>query len=364
MRTIVLCTAPVSLMFLMFLMFLVACQKPRVVERQPQLVEVVTVAPGRAEPQYFASGEVRARNESALSFQISGKVVERRVDIGDHVVAGALLARLDAKQQLADVDVSAATLRSAEVGARQASLDFAREQSLLAQSATSQAAYDAAEEHLRSAESSLAAARAALGIVREAASYTELRAPRAGTVIAREIEVGLVARATATAFVLAEDGLRDAVFKVPEGLVHELAGKRVALSLVNDETDGHCVGVVREIAPLVDAATASVLIKVTIDTSAREPALRAPIIGRLALAGSDTVILPAQAMTSDAGHPAVWVVDRNTRVVSLRRIDVYGYAADTISVRSGLNTGDIVVTHGASRLFPAQVVSFNGADSV
>lgn len=357
---------PVALVpILPVLLFVLSgCQKPRTVERRPVHVEVITVATGRAEPQYFVSGEVRARNESSLSFQISGKVCERRVDVGDHVEAGALLARLDSKQQLADVEVGSATVRSAEVALRQAGLDFERERSLLAQNATSQLLFDGVQERLRSAESSLAASRAALGIMREAAGYTELRAPRAGTIIAREVEVGLVARPTAMAFLLAEDGPRDAVFRVQEGLAQQLERHTIELALVDREPREQGTGVVREISPLVDPATASVTIKVTIDKPLPGMTLRAPILGKFAFAPADTVILPAQSITSDDGHPAVWVVDRSSRAVALRRIDVHAYASDSIIVRSGLSAGDIVVTQGGSRLHPTQVVSFSGADSV
>jgi len=371
---------------LLSLFLLGACRSARSVERPPVSVEVVAVTQGRAEPSYSVSGEVRARNESALSFQVSGKVVERRADIGDHVAAGDLLARLDAKQQQADLDVSTAAQRSAEVATRQARIQFEREKALLKGNATSQAAYDAAEERLRTAESELASARAAFGLAREALGYTELRAPRAGTVIAREVEVGLLARAAVTAFVLAEDGPRDGVFRVPEAFARQLEGKKVVLKLVDDDTRGPYEGVVREVAPSVETDTASVAIKVTIAGAAQESAprataseiaaaqqqpneggaqafaLRAPIVGQFALTPTSTVLLPAQAITSDAGHPAVWVVDPETHRVSLRRIDVQAYTSDTISVRAGLSIGDIVVTRGASRVFPNQVVSFNGAD--
>jgi len=42
------------------------------------------------------SGSVKARTESTLGFRVAGKIVERAVNIGDHVEAGTVLARLDA----------------------------------------------------------------------------------------------------------------------------------------------------------------------------------------------------------------------------------------------------------------------------
>jgi membrane fusion protein, multidrug efflux system len=354
---------PVSLALVLLPATLQACDPPRHVERTPIQVDVVTVSLGHAEPQYYVSGEVRARNESALAFQISGKVIERRVDVGDHVAAGAVLARLDAKQQLADVDVSTASVQSATAALRQAKLDYERERNLLAQNATSQVSYDGALERYRFAQSSLAGAESALSLAREALSYTELRASRAGTIIARQLEVGRVAPANALAFSLAEDGPRDAVFHVQEGIAQRLSGRHLELTSV-DDPKVHSDGVVREIAPLVDAATSSVAIKVAIAQPTAALPLRAPVMGQLALPAEKTITLPAQAITSDHGQPAVWVVDRETGSVSLRRIDVYGYASQNIIVRAGLDAGEIVVTHGAGRLRPDQVVTFKRNDSV
>lgn len=354
---------PSFLLVLLLPASLQACDPPRQVERVPIQVDVVTVALGQAAPHYAISGEVRARNESALAFQIGGKVVERKVDVGDHVAAGTLLARLDAKQQLADVDVSTAAVQSATAGLRQAKLDFDRERKLLAENATAQVTYDAALERFRYAQSSLAGAEAALSLAREALSYTELRAPHAGTIIARQVELGLVVAANAPAYSVAQDGARDAVFRVQESIAQRLAGQHVALTSVDDPRV-HSDGVVREIAPLVDAATSSVAIKVTIAQPSAALSLRAPVVGQLALPAENTITLPAQAITSDHGEPAVWVVDRQTGSVSLRRIEVYDYASRDIIVRAGLAAGEIVVTHGAGRLRPDQIVSFSKKDSV
>jgi len=354
---------PTALSLVLLIGLLPACEPPRQVERVPIQVDVVTVALGQAQPQYFVSGEVRARNESSLAFQIGGKVIERLVDVGDHVAAGALLARLDAKQQLADVEVSTASVEAATAALRQATLDYERERNLLAENATSQVAYDAALERLRYAQSTLAGAESRLSLAREALRYTELRARRAGTIIARRLEVGLVAPANALAFSLAEDGPRDAVFHVQEGIAQQLAGRHMELRAVDDPRV-HSDGVVREIAPWVDAATSSVAIKVAITQPTAALSLRAPVIGELALPAAQTVTLPAQAITSDRGQPAVWVVERETGIVKLRRIDVYEYASNNVIVRAGLDAGEIVVTHGAGRLRPDQVVTFKRNGSV
>lgn len=41
------------------------------------------------------TGDVQARVQADLSFRVGGKIIERNVDVGDHVSANQVLARLD-----------------------------------------------------------------------------------------------------------------------------------------------------------------------------------------------------------------------------------------------------------------------------
>ena len=54
------------------------------------------------------TGEVQARFRADLSFRVSGRVLARLVDVGAHVNAGDLLARLDPAEQQADFDAATA----------------------------------------------------------------------------------------------------------------------------------------------------------------------------------------------------------------------------------------------------------------
>ena len=54
------------------------------------------------------TGEVQARFRADLSFRVSGRVVARFADVGAHVEARDVLARLDPAEQQADVDAATA----------------------------------------------------------------------------------------------------------------------------------------------------------------------------------------------------------------------------------------------------------------
>ena len=78
------------------------------------------------------TGEVQARFRADLSFRVSGRVVERFVDVGAHVNAGDVLARLDPTEQQADLDAATAAVAAAESQLRVAQANFDRQKALLA----------------------------------------------------------------------------------------------------------------------------------------------------------------------------------------------------------------------------------------
>ncbi len=335
-----------------------SCARPAPPPTDAVVVQTLRVGRSDATTTVRASGEVRARVESNLSFRVSGKVVARLVDTGDHVRAGSVLARLDPEEPRADLAVASATLASAKATMDRSQLDLDRARVLFADAAIARADLESAERDAAVNASSLASAKARFEIARDALSYTELRATRDGVVTSRTLAVGQVAQQGTTALTVAEDGMRDAVFAIDEHVADRVAlGTQMSIALA-DDPQVVANGIVREIAPAVDPDTASVRIKVAVDDPL--PAgmtLGAPVVGSLALTSSKTLTIPSESLFSDDTEaPAVWVLDPKTKAVSLRRVVVEAYESRNVVVRDGLGDGDVIVTGGASRLRPAQVV--------
>src|SRR6478735_5022932 len=99
------------------------------------------------------TGEVQARFRADLSFRVSGRVLARQVDVGAHVNAGDVLARLDPAEQQAELDAATAGVSAAESQLRVAKATFDRQTSLISSGFTTRVAYDQAQEELRAAES-------------------------------------------------------------------------------------------------------------------------------------------------------------------------------------------------------------------
>ena len=63
--------------------------------QRPAFVRTEIVRPRIRQTSVTLTGEVQARFSAELSFRVSGRVVERLVEVGAHVDAGEVLARLD-----------------------------------------------------------------------------------------------------------------------------------------------------------------------------------------------------------------------------------------------------------------------------
>jgi RND family efflux transporter MFP subunit len=322
------------------------------------LVRTELVQPRNGQASVTLTGEIQARFRADLSFRVSGRVLARLVDVGAHVNAGDLLARLDPAEQQADFDAATAAVAAAEAQLRVAQATFDRQSNLLSSGFTTRVAYDQAQEQLRTTQSTLESAKAELGRAREALGDTELHARAAGVITARSLEVGQVVQAAQSVFTLAQDGERDAVFDVPESMfLGDMEGGRVSLALVSGP-DVTGVGYVREISPAVDPKNSTVRVKVAIQNPPSAMTLGSAIAGTAPTKPATEITLPWTALTAVGSKPAVWIVDPKTKTASLKPVTVGAYEAGAVLIKEGLEAGDRVVVDGGKLLSSGQPVTY------
>jgi membrane fusion protein, multidrug efflux system len=324
----------------------------------PALVRTELVQARDGQAAMTLTGEVQARFSADLSFRVSGRVLERLVDVGSHVNAGDLLARLDPAEQQADFDAATAGVAAAEAQLRVAQATFDRQNSLLSSGFTTRTAYDQAQEQLRTAQSALESAKAELGRTREALGDTELHARAAGVITARSLELGQVVQAAQSVFSLAQDGERDAVFAVPESMfLADVEHGRVPLALVSD-SGVTATGYLREISPAVDPKSSTVRVKVAIQNPPPAMTLGSAIAGTAGTKPAAEITLPWTALTAAGSKPAVWIVDPKTNTASLKPVTVGAYEAGAVLIKQGLEPGDRVVIDGGKLLSSGQPVTY------
>lgn len=338
---------------------LAACDEKAEVPPPPQQIRAVAAAAAQYQPGAKITGEVRARVQTELSFRVSGRVLERKVEVGSHVRAGEVLARLNDTEQQADVSVARAALESAEAVVSQRKLAFDRARSLLQSGAVPQALFDDAQKELRSAQAVLEAAVAALAMAKDALSYTQLKATANGVVTARAVEAGQVVSAAQSAFTLAHDGPRDAVFDVFEAFFLDGRPRNdVEVAPVSDPSHNIHANI-REVSPVIDTKAGTIRIKVGIQEGAPWP-LGTPVVGKLRASTRDGIVVPYTAIASAEGEPAVWIVNTQTQSVSLRKISVDRYRQSDVVVTGGVAAQDLIVTEGGKFLKEGQAVAWDG----
>ncbi len=329
-----------------------------VVERAA-FVRTEIVRPRDGQASLTLTGEVQARFRADLSFRVSGRVLGRLVDVGAHVNAGDILARLDPAEQQAEFDAATAGVAAAESRLRVAQARFDRQAYLMSTGFTTRVAYDQAQQDLQTTESALKSAKAQLGTAREALDDTEMHASAAGVITARSLEVGQVVQAAQTVFTLAQDGERDAAFDVPESMFFgEVEGGRVSLSLVSDP-DVTAVGYLREVSPAVDRKSSAVRVKVAIQNPPAAMALASAIAGTARTKPATEIALPWTALMAMGSTPAVWIVDPRTKTASLKPVTVGAYEAAAVLIKAGLEPGERVVVDGGKLLSSGQLVTYD-----
>src|ERR1700761_3164893 len=136
------------------------------------------------------TGQVRAKDQASLAFRLDGRMIERRVNVGDRLTAGQVVASLDPKIQQNALRSAEANLASIDAVLTQARLTFSRQQELLKDGWTTRANFDDAQQKLLTAQAQVDSAEAQVRTAREQQSYTVLSADSAGAVTAVGAEPG------------------------------------------------------------------------------------------------------------------------------------------------------------------------------
>ncbi len=345
-------------LLLALLLCMAATDPPR-----PVRVATVTIAPIGSGLVF--SGTVQARVQADLGFRVGGKIAARPVDVGDHVRAGQVLARLDSSDLILSEQAAQAAVQSAIADAANARVELNRYEQLGKSSAAYlPTEYDRRVSASRMADARLVQAQRQLELAHSQRLYADLTADADGIVTSVAAQVGQVVTTGQTIVTLAHTGEIEVVADVPE---NRLAAVRdadaVGISLW--AAPGQMLhGRVREIGALADPATRTFAVKVRImDAPPGLLALGMTASVRFGRPTPPVARLPATALADRDGVPAVWVLNTATQHATLRQVSVAGYGGDgSVIIQSGLAEGEKVITAGVQQIDPDMaLVAWTGA---
>lgn len=319
-------------------------------------VRVITIERHAAGNTVTLTGTLQAQTELNKSFRIDGRMVERKVDVGDRVQSGQLLARLDPMNEESNLQSARAQLGGAQAQALEAQFNFKRMRDLVAEHAVSRALFEQADAMYKVRQSQVESARALVDIAQNRLSYTNLISDWPGVVTARGAEPGEVVNAGRMIVQIARAGAVDAAFDVPAWIKNVAPANAEVTVVLTSDPKTAAQGRVRQVSPRADPVTGTFAVRVGLSSPPPAMRLGSTVTGYMALGATPATEIPASALIRSAGKPAIWVVDTKTGTVGERQITLAGFDQERVKVSQGIKAGDVIVTAGAQVLRPGQKV--------
>lgn len=335
-----------------------AAKDPRT---EVRVVRTAIVEDGQPAARSF-TGVVAARVQSDLGFRVSGKVVERLVDVGETVRRGQPLMRLDATDLKLSADAQSEAVEAARARVRQASERTDQIRDLRDSDAASDSEYDEAKAAERAAKAELDAVEDQADIARNASEYAVLFASSAGVVVEATAEPGQVVSAGQTVIQLAESGPREAVIQLPEAIRPEIGSTAQATLFGSD--DDPAPATLRELAGSADQVTRTFDARYVLDGELADATLGSTVTIEIPVddgAGADGLRVPIAAVLDEGDGPGVWVVEGTPAKTAWRPVTIERLDGDSAHVSGDVARGDRVVAMGAHLIRDGERVRIDAA---
>ena len=339
---------------LLLTLLLVACSKP--VPPPPEAirpVKTLTISTQSSQSGTILAGEVKTRYESPLAFRVSGKIIERRINLGDHVKRGQVLARLETNDLQLAANADAANVAGAKSDLALAEAELTRYRSLRDKNFVSAAVLDQKKTTVDSTRARLNALEASYTERHRQVGYTSLVADSEGVITWLDLNIGQVVGSGQALLKVAHSGEQEVEIHVPESLRDQLKPESIFSVSFNAMPDKIYPAHLREIAAAADPSTRTFAVRLSLKPdSSIQLGMSASIT--LQQVPSSVIRLPLAALVSRDGKTYVWKVEKEH--VHAITINSNATQGDQILVSSGLNVGDDIVVAGAHLLREGQQV--------
>jgi RND family efflux transporter MFP subunit len=216
-----------------------------------------------------ASGYVVAQRKAAVASKGTGRLVYLRVEEGDKVKQGEVIARLEDHDVLAALDQAKAGLEVSRADMNDAERTLARMKALFDRNLASQADYDAAQARYDRVRATIVSSEAAVRAAEVAVENTLIRAPFDGTVLTKDADVGEIVAPFASSInsrgavvTMADMSSLQVEADVSESNITRVKLGQACEIVLDAYPDKRYPGLVHKIVPTADRAKATVMTKV------------------------------------------------------------------------------------------------------
>ena len=336
---------------------------PRGAAGQGQLVEAVAPERSTITERLSLIGSLRAKQRVEVMPKASGRLLELRVDRGDRVRAGQIVARLEddeLRQQVrraeAAQQVARASLaqREAELANRETELE--RYRNLSADGVVSSQQLETASTNVQvtRAQMSLASAQVAqaeaeLEELRIRLGQTEIASPLTGIVATRFVDAGAVVSSTTPIFLILDLSTMLTVVNVPERDINKIGVGSSAKVTVDALAGEEFAGRVVRISPILDPQTRTAPVEIELENAGEH--LKAEMFARVDLnlaTEREVLLVPRDALVYRNDRQGLYVVDGET--ARFQPVATGLTEGDMVEIVEGVGEQDIVVSRGANLL--------------
>ncbi|HTL50916.1 MAG TPA: efflux RND transporter periplasmic adaptor subunit [Steroidobacteraceae bacterium] len=346
----------------------------------------VTVATARALPATSvgtsvldATGYVTARRQATVSAKITGKVKEVRIEEGQHVEAGEILAKLDdsetrvdANLRRAQVAASRAQLDEAKASSANADREYKRQQEMAERKLTSVSALDAARTQSEALAARVSSQASAVRVAEESLQAAQVqldntivRAPFSGVVTVKAAQPGEMISPisagggsirTGIGTIVDMDSLEIQV-DVSEAYINRVQPNQKVEAVLNAYPDWRIPASVIAIVPTADRSKATVKVRIALGVKdarivpemgvrvafleSKETAANSPVPPR-------GVLVPAEAIRQDGRKDVVYLLKDGH--AERRAVSLGGTLGESREVQAGVSSGDSVIVEAPPNL--------------
>ena len=308
------------------------------------------------------SGTAQTDKIIKLSFRSAGIINSFTIKLGQKVKKGQLLAKLDNVNARLSYEQSLTQLNSAQSQMNLAKLSLNRVRSLYEKGSSSLSDFESAKNAYKTAQESYQSAKRGVSIQQEQIKFGYLYAPENGIIaaVASEIDENVNAGQTIATLNAGKDmeialGLPESIItRVKEGMVVEVSFTAIPGELFKAK--------VTEVAPAVDANTATYPIKVILNNTSDKirSGMAANVtfdLGEQKEAGK-VLVVPANAVGEDSKGNFVFVLQDNAgkTIVKKQQVIIGNLTSEGFEIKQGLQAKQRIATAGLQTLLDGQEV--------
>ena len=364
---------PLATLLLAASLSLAGCHDGKLAAAPPAVVVALPVHPDAGTAGGLAIRypvEVAARYSNPMSFRVPGKLIERKVRIGDTVKKGEVVARLDPVDAQKQAASAQASLDAAEHRLLFAKQQLDRDSAQAAQNLIATNQLEQTQDAYSAAQAGREEAAAQRVVARNNLEYNTLVADHDGVITSENADTGQVVAAGQAVYGLAWSGDIDVTLDAAASDLGRIAIGQAASVTFPALPGRNFDARVREITPAADPQSRTYRVKLTLAQPGQPggpmgqvvrlgmtgDAILSPVVAPGAAASAPSFTIPATAIFHRGNTPAVWVVGTGSSTLELRPVTVRSYSDHSTLISSGLADGDTVVLAGVHTVYAGERV--------